>query len=703
MENTFKVSATVDYLEDLFKLDKAQSKKAFQTSIQMVKNPFHKSFNPERIRSAEPGIHSSRIDRNYRIIWKLIKPNQIILCFIDKHDAAYRRASRTSFTLSDGIVALADVVQLDPVHQESADDIGMFQKKGEDRPEGDLFLAYKDQELLDFGVPDDIFPKVRGLDNLNQFGKIERLLSGEVFDTLLAVAIGEHNRTVVPDKELVESIERNQGGEGIYQFLDSEEFQRALEGDMEDWMLFLAPHQRRIVNRNYAGPARVKGVVGSGKTVIAIHRLVRLAREAHKNNQKVLFLTFGNRLPKITYHLVECLAGENAPELAAIECKSIHGWCGTFLRRQGQSLSIERDKISQAIKTAIKQAKKNHPDYKIWEKTDSFFQEEIKYSIKGKAIKELQDYLALDRSGRGTALNDDERKVMFEVYEKYQENLGPQYGDYDDLILMALTLVESGIKPTGYRSAVIDEIQDLTAAVMRLIRGIIPPGENDIFLVGDGLQRIYPGSYVLSRLGLDIVGRGTLLQQNYRNTQEILQAAFAMMEDQTYDDLEDENAEVLNPEFSVRSGQKPILQRAASIDEEVAWVVKKIIELKDQFGYQEREIAVLYRSRTPYLNCLSAELGEKGIGAVQITSKSASFFGPGVKLTTFHSSKGLEFKVVFVVGVTDTLFVPKDDWSLSGKDLEEYNARERRLLYVAMTRARALSMISPKLVSFRCS
>ena len=61
---------------------------------------------------------------------------------------------------------------------------------------------------------------------------------------------------------------------------------------------------------------------------------------------------------------------------------------------------------------------------------------------------------------------------------------------------------------------------------------------------------------------------------------------------------------------------------------------------------------------------------------------------PGAKHTTFHSAKGLEFKVVFVLGVTDGQFVPKDDWSLKGEELDDCLARERRLLYVAMTRAR---------------
>ena len=690
MSQTYQVSATIEYLEDLGELSPRISSKAIKNSIQMVKNPFHRTFHPEKIQDAEPGMYSSRVDRNYRIIWKHIKPNHIVLCFIDKHDPAYRRARRTSFTLNDGVMELADVVKIEGSDQTTATDIGMFKTQSKEKAVGELFMGYKDQELLEYGVPKEVLDKVRALNNLNQLGYIERLLSEDTFNNLLSIAIGEHNRIVVPDQKLKESIERNQGGKDIYKFVDSEEFKRALEGDMEDWMLFLAPHQRRIVNREYTGPARIKGVVGSGKTVVAIHRLVHLAREAQKRDKKVLFLTYGNRLPDITYHLVQRLAGQNSPELQAIECNTIHSWCGRFLWRHNKSINIDKKRSKDALQNAIQDIRPEYPSYKIWESPNSFFRDEIRYAIKGRAISELDEYLDLDRSGRGTGLNEDERRVMFKVYTAYQENLGEQAGDYDDLINRSLELIEAGVKPTRYSTAVIDEIQDLSAAIMRLIRGIIPEGENDLFLVGDGLQRIYPGGYVLGRLDIDIVGRGTLLKKNYRNTQQILQAAHAMMENQTYDDMDNEEVDVIEPEYSVRDGDKPVLHGEPTITKEMKWVVEKIKILKEERGYEDADFAFLYRWRKPYQDEVLNHVSEAVSQLEEITGEAETYFGAAANHSTFHSSKGLEFKVVFVLGVTDTKFVPRDDWSLSGKALEEHFARERRLLYVAMTRARDL-------------
>ena len=71
-----------------------------------------------------------------------------------------------------------------------------------------------------------------------------------------------------------------------------------------------------------------------------------------------------------------------------------------------------------------------------------------------------------------------------------------------------------------------------------------------------------------------------------------------------------------------------------------------------------------------------------------LTENPETYFGPHVKITTFDGAKGLEFRVVFAVRVTDATMVPRDDWTLEGPALEDYMLRERSRLFVAMTRAR---------------
>jgi superfamily I DNA/RNA helicase/mRNA-degrading endonuclease RelE of RelBE toxin-antitoxin system len=687
--SAYNPTISLEFWSELTNLPSAVSARALRTTRRMVDNPWAPELHPEKVRRAEEGVHSCRVDDSYRIIWKHIKPHDIIFCLVDKHDEAYRRASRKSFALGDGIIRVADILEVGakPPEQHGAL-FGLFRR--EKVQPGALFVGYRDQELLNMGVPEDTLPHIRALQDVNQLPGVERLLPIDVYDQLMAIALGEVERAVVPDDELRRSLERHQGGDELCRLVDSEEFERALSGSMEQWMLFLAPHQRALVTRTYNGPARVKGVAGSGKTVVAVHRARLLAQHALSVGGKVLFLTYGSRLPGVIRHLLHRLAGEGAPELDAVECLTIHQWCYRFLTEQGRRPNVERDTLQVAVEAALGEVQPRFPGLGIWRHPPRFFRDEISYAIKGRAIQTLDQYLALDRSGRGTPLRERERRAVYAVFEAYQSYLRENgLWDFDDFVVEALRLVRPELLPARYVSAVVDEIQDLTEATMRLIRRIVVPGPNDLFLVGDGLQRIYPGGYSLNRLGIDIVGRGTLLRRNYRNTQEILRAAHAMMAELRFDDMDEGASEVPEPEFSVRRGDLPVLRRFATSEGELRWIGGEIARLKKEQGYQDRDFAPLYRWRYPYqdliVRCLSGQLQ-----LVELKREAESYFGAGAKHTTFDSAKGLEFKVVFVVGVTDGQFVPRDDWTLQDEELDDYMARERRRLYVAMTRARDL-------------
>lgn len=684
----YHMTMSKEFMDDFKKLPSAIAPRAWATVSKMLENPWTMELHPEKIHQADAGIHSCRVDKAYRIIWKHIKPNDIVLCLVDKHDKAYSRAKRKQFTLNDGVIQMADIVEVG-ARPAGMDDGGLFrfeQKKKTDI--GELFMGYKDQELLDMGVPADILPHIRALDDVNQMDKIERLLLENIYDKLLEIALGIVERPTVPDADLRQSLERYQGGDELYRFVDSDEFKRALEGSLEDWMLFLAPPQRRLVNSDFNGPARIKGVAGSGKTVVAIHRARRLAQQFASRDRKVLFLTYGNRLPAVVRHLLKQLAGDQAPELDVIESVTIHQWCSRYLRRNGQQLNVDSMAASQALNDAIKQVRPRYPKLKLWNRQPRFFGDEIRYGIKGRGISSLDEYLTLDRSGRGTPLNTLQRRAVFDVYEIYQETLEKQnVCDWDDFILRALKLIEDGRPHPRYVAAVVDEIQDMSEVVMRLIRHLVSPGRNDLFLVGDGLQRIYPGGYALGRLGIEITGRSTVLSKNYRNTHEILRAAHSMVEGISFDDLDETDSPVMEPEYSVRRGKLPELWRFNTPAQELAWIRRKVEQLQKELGYRARDFAILYRWRKPYVELIPKHFGNH-LPVVEIDKTAESYFGPGLKHTTFHSSKGLEFKVVFIVGLTDGRFVPRDDWTLKDEELTHYLALEQRLLYVAMTRAR---------------
>lgn len=682
---------TKEFWSDFAALPADVTQRAKRAIDRMLQDPWTPELYPEKVQSAEAGVHSCRADDNYRIIWKHIKPNDIVFLLIDKHDQAYRRAARKTFTLKDGIVQVADIVEVGARPPEVLQ--GAPSAHG-GKKIGKLFIGYTDKEILSWGIPLELFPNIRALDDIKELEGFEnnKNLSGDVFYKLVSVALGIIERPVVPDEKLRESLTRNQGGEEIYRFIDSDEFKRVLEGSMEEWMLFLAPFQRALTIREYNGPARLRGVAGSGKTVIAIHRARFLARKVSGTNKKVLFLTFGNRLPGVMTYLFEKLVGAESQEIGSFECITIHQLCSRLLRDAGYRPKVDEELYENALTLSISRTKQRFTLPALFNRSIQFFQDEIRYAIKGRGIETLEQYLKLDRTGRGTALNPSERHAMFAVYQAYQSELKMAGKcDWDDFILDMLRAIERGeIDELPYAHIIVDEIQDLTETTMRLVRCLLPSGKNDLFLVGDGMQRIYPGGYALSNLDIDVIGRSALLHKNYRNTQQILRAAHAVIRDISIDDMEASETEPPEPEYSVRQGEAPVLKGFVSPDAELQWIAKEIGRLQKDLHHKPGDIALLYRHNTPYKDIIATTLKSLNYPTEEISKEPLSYFGDFIKYTTFHSAKGLEFKVVFVVGITDGQLVPRDDWTLEGEELTAYLEREKRLLYVAMTRARDL-------------
>lgn len=687
----WKMSMDRVFLEDLNKVDSSLRKRITDIVNRMEKGPFEDNLDWEKIKRAEAGLYSTRVNDAYRIIWKHIKPNDILLCLVDQHEAAYRRARRLGLVKEDNHMKIVDILENGTTSTDGRYEL-FYPQVHRIKSIGKLFISYRDSEIRSWGVPEEYFENIRAIDDSNQLLDFEGRLPEPVFFKLLDVATEVIERQIVPDEKIVESLIENQGGVNIIRFEDSDEFNRALSGSLEDWMLFLAPDQKAIVRHQYNGPARIKGISGSGKTIIAIHRAKYLAEKACQSDKKILFLTYGNRLPHIIQHLLTQLIGQGNPLQERIECRTIHSWCGQLLRENNIKLNIYKGIFKRVLEDAIEKAKRVPGIGQNFIKlSDEFIKDEIQFVIKGKLLERKEDYLALERSGRGTRLTAAEREFVWHIYEDYQDNLNANNShDYEDLTNYAYKLLQKGKQAQNYCSVIVDEIQDLTEVNMKLVRAIVPQGADDIFLVGDGLQQIYPGGYSLRQVGIDISGRGRLLRKNYRNTQQIMQAAQAMMEGAQYDDVDEETEDDETPELSERQGKLPILGQFNTVKQELDWVRGEIDQLILEGTYSEKDFAILTRMKVNTKDNISGIIGGKKHLIVEVEQNIESYFGPGIKLTTFHSAKGLEFKVVFVVGVRDGSQVPRENEDLPEEGQEDYMAREKRLLYVAMTRARDL-------------
>jgi superfamily I DNA/RNA helicase len=243
--------------------------------------------------------------------------------------------------------------------------------------------------------------------------------------------------------------------------------------------------------------------------------------------------------------------------------------------------------------------------------------------------------------------------------------------------------VGEGSEGLQYGSVVVDETQDFGPQALRLLRAMVPRGTNDLFFVGDGHQRIYPRNRAaMSRCGIDIRGRSRKLYLNYRTTAEIRNQAVALLEGVDVDDLDDGHDE-LRRYKSLSHGPKPTVITVDGIDAAIEQAVGFLKAWRDAdraYAGDETAVpktsAVLVRTAGAR-DAIEQRCKSEGMATAVIDKDQGPVAAQAaVRFATLHRAKGLEFDRVVVVGPKEAL-----------GDAEE-TAQERRLLYVALTRAK---------------
>jgi len=157
-------------------------------------------------------------------------------------------------------------------------------------------------------------------------------------------------------------------------------------------------------------------------------------------------------------------------------------------------------------------------------------EEEIRAVIKGRGVRKIDGYLAMERTGRRTRFGEPLRLQTWDLMQEWDSQMAARGTvDFPDVVLRARDHARRRASP-AYRAAIVDEAQDLTLVGLQLVRALVngPDGTDPadgLLIVGDGAQRIYAGGFSLRQAGVETRGRTTVLRVNYRNTQEIIDSA----------------------------------------------------------------------------------------------------------------------------------------------------------------------------------
>ncbi|MEV8436846.1 UvrD-helicase domain-containing protein [Actinosynnema sp. NPDC051121] len=436
----------------------------------------------------------------------------------------------------------------------------------------------------------------------------------------------------------------------------------AQERPFDTWLTFLHPHQQAVATRRYSGPARISGPAGTGKTVVALHRLRYLARQS---TGPLLFTTFVRTLPQV--HRAAFL--RLAPELAdRVEFTNLHSWARGFLAARGRPVDVQ----PTTAETQFSRAWMAHRDVlSEWEPSADYWRTEIDRVIKGRGLRTLQEYQAVVRRGRTVRLDAGQRERVWQLYLTYQRFLaGKGVHDHNDLIAVALDELRRQEPGERYAAVVVDEVQDVPLTGLRLLRELAGDAPNRLLLVGDGQQQVYPGGWRLSDAGIPIQGRGEVLRVNYRNREGVLDFARRFDASNTVDDLDGAIGVTLRQADTAATGGEVRVWRGSEHDLPRA-LVDAVRALPVPVGR-----AAVITFRNPDAQRCAAALRKAGIPSQRLED----FTGEPddrLKVGTVHRAKGLEFQAVLVVEFPGAGAVHEE--------LAELRARQR---LVAATRAR---------------
>lgn len=541
------------------------------------------------------------------------------------------------------------------------------------------------------GVPEVQLDLVRSFVNREDFYKSESAMPHDVYEHLSWLAEG------FPMEEVLELVSEEQNSfafsEDLAAALDvpttlksfvvvdgEDELRRIMAEPLEKWRVFLHPTQRKIVQKEYSGSARVLGGAGTGKTVVAMHRAKHLASKC-EGQQRILMTTFtANLAADIRENLRKICTLE---ELRRIEVIHLDAWVNQFLRESGFSAQIGYDDVINPLwERAVLLANIDLP----YETT--FYEEEWNRIVIAQEALTLEKYVKATRNGRGTRLDRKKRMQVWKVFENYQNLMKEnQIRDINTAMYESTKLLQSAGRKPRYASIIIDEGQDFSDNAYRLIRALA--GEehpNDIFIVGDSHQRIYRNYPTLSKCGINVRGRSSILKINYRTTEEIRKHAFALLNGISFDDL-DEDLDLGDKCQSLTHGEKPIVENFENANDEFDFLLREVKKLKEN-GVSLTDICVVARTKKlvdDYI-ALFIRAGIRSYAIKRNKVDDRSF--DGLRVATMHRVKGLEFKYVFIAAVNNRIIplpfaINKTD---AVSEVESITS-EKCLLYVAMTRA----------------
>jgi hypothetical protein len=447
-----------------------------------------------------------------------------------------------------------------------------------------------------------------------------------------------------------------------------------------EWMTFLDPDQARIVRRSFNGPARIRGAAGTGKTVVGLHRAAYLART---QPGVVLVTSFVSTLPAVQASLMQQLA----PDIRErIEFVGTQSFAKRLLSDRGVPHNLQPAIADAEFELAWRTIGQPGLLGKL-ESKPTYWEDEIEHVIKGRGITTFEQYSELNRTGRLRGLTIDQRRAVWDLFTAYQSRMAAR-GAHDEADIVMLAEQSLREHPLDrYGAVIVDEAQDLSSAMIRMLHNLVGNKTDGLTLIADGQQTIYPGGYTLGEVGISLAGRGVVLNTNHRNTSEILIFAEDLVAGDEFTDIEGQATHRDDVAAVQRSGPAPLVVRFSNRQAHDVELPRRIRELVADRHTTFGDIGILALT-TFGVRAAIASLQKANIPVVELTHFDGRA-NDSVKVGTVKRAKGLEFSQVLLAQVPSYLLPGENELVVHEEGAAaEHTELQKRELYVAMTRAR---------------
>lgn len=655
----------------------------------LAENPKHPSLNTHRIRQIKADVHiwDCYITESIRLLYE-VRDGMLYLWDLGKHaivDNVHLRSFAANTRFSHRTI-LPDVLDVSPASAEEVTKLHFdwnpvpvtpVLSRNELKGSKNFLTNFQTAHLRILGVPAHL---------------VQRIKDAPTLEAALALpGLPEHSRLWLEDLSTSVELEEVMFDSSRLLYRSTlDRLEGFCEGKIKRLMLNLQrPEQQQYVEMERTPLILLKGAAGSGKTTVGIYRAIRLVEQG----RRVLVVTFNKTLASVTRSLIEELIGPLPKELVVTH---LHSLMMALLRRRSLHLNLdtkEQQLAPRLLEEALHEVRrrKNAP---VLLRERDFFHEEIKRVINGLGLKSVEEYKEVERYGRKTALNAKQREVVWEVYSTYQRKLAQaKHHDWSDVAPAALQSLQEKPFETPFDDIIVDEAQDLVPVDLRVIQHLVKPG-GSVMILADAAQTLYSRGFSWKQAGIQARGRTAILRKNFRNTRQVAEASAYLLEQNK---LMRSSNEYVDPEWTQRQGSSPIVMKATSRFHQIEIVRDHILDLVSDQTFRLSDFAVLCLTNELCRQCKGV-FEQAGLRTVHHEDSDFDLLEERIKVLTIHSAKGLEFPVVFLLGLINGEFPSgKGMQHLDREEVELFIEQQRTLCYVGMTRAaEALYLLTVK-------